>query len=98
MNAADATRELIKSNAVADKDWHGEKLEMKTQEQRAEEAWAESELEQGANGQQTDAAENGRFEIEMEDSSSKRLSSLNNTDANVFDTLQRQRSAPKAAV
>ena len=98
MNAADATRELIKSNAVADNEWHGEKLEMKTQEQRAEEAWAESELEQDANGQQTDAAESGRFEIEMEDSRSKRPTSLNNTDTNVFDTLQRQSSAPKAGV
>ena len=98
MNASDAMRELIKYNAVADKEWHGEKLDLKTNEQRAEEAWAAGGMEQGADGQETDVVKNGRFEIEINDSKSKVPSSPNSSDTAAFDNLQRQRSLPKAVV
>ena len=99
MNATDVINELEKRGAVADKEWHGEKLEMKTNEQRVEEGAfdetdgnqeeGEYQSEQGdINGIQT-----GRFEIEVEDSKNKRQNS--NKDPNIMDALQRQRPTTK---
>ncbi len=88
MNASEVMNELTKCCAVADKEWHGEKLEMKSYEQRAEE-WAAGENDQGAEnqqGQEINPDEAGRFEIEFEDSKTKRQTSL--------DALQRQRATP----
>ena len=85
MNASEVMNELTKRCAVADKEWHGEKLQMKTDEERAED-WAAGEHDQdGENqpGQEINPDEAGRFEIEFEDSKPKRQTSL--------DGLQRQR-------
>jgi hypothetical protein len=101
MNATDVINELVKRGGVADKEWHGEKLEMKTQEQRAEESWAQSENDQDAEDQQEQETNNDvepdRFEIEIEDSKSKKQNSLNGKDSKVpSDALQRQRPTASA--
>ena len=97
MNASEVMNELQKQGGIADKEWQGDKLEMKTYEQRAEE-WAaakgheyEEEEEIGQNG--TDDLEAGRFEIEVEDTKAKRPTAYGAKDSNTFDALQRQRSA-----
>jgi len=99
MNASEIIRDLEQKGAVADKEWHGEKLELKTNDQRAAEAWGTEENNQdfveknetGTNGN----VESSRFEIEVEDPKSKRQNSLNGKDSNVLDALQRQRSSDK---
>lgn len=89
MNADIVISELEKRGGVADNEWHGDKIEMKTYEQRAEEGHGEGEdgEEQGQNSE----AAAGRFEIEIEGSKSKRQNSPNGKDSNAFDALQRQR-------
>jgi len=53
MNATDVINELGRRGGVADKEWHGPKLELKTTEQREEEAWAaEGENEKDAEEKQ----------------------------------------------
>jgi hypothetical protein len=97
MNASEVMNELRKYGAVADKEWHGEKLEMKTHDQRAEE-WAASEYNQEADEQQgeekIDFADAGRFEVEFEDTKPKRQTSFDGKGSNGLDALQRQRSSP----
>ena len=99
MNAMDVINELERRGGVADKEWHGEKLEMKTNEQRAEEAWGEGDFDPEAGHQQeqkaTTGIENSRFEIEIEDSKSKKANSSNAKDTNILDALQRQRPTAK---
>lgn len=100
MNANEVMNELQKHGAIADKEWHGDKLEMKTREEREEE-WAanesyENEEEQIGQGGNNDG-EAGRFEIEVEDTKTKRQTSFGAKDSNTFDALQRQRS-PASAV
>lgn len=98
MNASEVMNELQKQGGIADKEWHGEKLERKTYEQRAEE-WAaikdheyeEEEETIGQNG--TNDLEAGRFEIEVEDTKPKRPTAYGAKDSNSFDALQRQRPA-----
>jgi hypothetical protein len=91
MNATEAINELEKRGGVADKDWQGEKLEMKTDEER-EQAWAEDQNAEDDQGQKTnDGFDSARFEIEIEDPKSKRQSSPKGLDA-----LQRQRPVAKA--
>ncbi|UJR35902.1 hypothetical protein I4U23_028645 [Adineta vaga] len=99
MNATAVINELEKRGAIADTTWHGEKLEMKTNEQRAEEgAFDEGENNQEGEYQSENGASNGfessRFEIEVEDSKTKRQNS-NNKDPNILDALQRQRPTTK---
>ena len=91
MNATDVIRELERKGGVADNEWHGDKLEMKTNEERAEEAWEaegeEEEVDESADKPATNGIETARFEIEIEDPKAK-----NRKDANVLDALQRQTS------
>lgn len=99
MTANEVMNELQKHGAIADKEWHGDKLERKTYEQRAEE-WAANpdrdyEEEQiGQNG--SEDIEAGRFEIEVEETKPKRPTPYGTKDSNSFDALQRQRSAANA--
>jgi hypothetical protein len=93
MNATEVMNELIKYCAVADKEWHGPKLEMKNYEERAAE-WAASGYEEdpeNPQGQDFNPDEAGRFEIEFEESKNKRQTSFNGADA-----LQRQRAVPNS--
>jgi hypothetical protein len=94
MNATEVIKELEKHGGVADKEWHGEKLEMKTNEQRAEEALVEGVSEQGFEGQQEKGINNGtdnhQFEIEVEESKTNKRTS------NVLDALQRQQPTSSA--
>lgn len=93
MNANEVLNELGKYGAVADAEWHGDKLEMKTHEQRAEE-WAASEEHQDGEDEEEESikvAEPGRFEIEVEDSKPKGQTSFNGLDA-----LQLKRGTPNA--
>jgi hypothetical protein len=92
MNATDVINELGKRGGVADTEWHGEKLEMKTVEQRAEEGWGEGEQGQEKNN----GIEPARFEIEIQDSKSKKQSSSYGINSNVPDGLQRQRPTANA--
>lgn len=99
MNGTDVINELEKRGGIADATWHGEKLEMKTNEQRAEEgAFDEGEYNQDGEYKSESGAPNGvessRFEIEVEDSKTKRQNS-NNKDPNIIDALQRQRPTTK---
>ena len=91
MNATDVVRELERKGGLADNEWHGDKLEMKTNEERAEEAWAaeaeEEEVDNPEDKPATTGIESARFEIEIEDPKAK-----NKKDANVLDALQRQTS------
>jgi len=101
MNATETISELEKFGGVADQTWHGEKLEMKTNEERAEEGvFGESEYDQEADYQSGEGAiggvENSRFEIEVEDAKSKRAGG-NTKDPNILDALQRQRPTAKIA-
>ena len=97
MNATDVIRELERKNGVADNEWHGDKLEMKTNEERAEEAWADEEQEgdvdDAANESGANGVESARFEIEIEDPKA-----ANKKDANVLDALQRQTSNGRSVV
>jgi len=98
MKATDVISELTKYGGKADKEWYGEKLEMKTYEQRAEE-WAASEHNQDGEYQQEqedDDADSGRFEIEVEDTKPKRPTTLNGKDTT--DALQRQRPTANTAI
>ncbi len=98
MSATEVMNELIKCCAVADKEWHGEKLEMKTYDQRAEE-WAAGEYDQDTENQGQDTTnpdDAARFEIEFEDSKPKHPTSFNGKDSNGLDALQRQRAPPSA--
>jgi hypothetical protein len=101
MNATEVINELEKRGGIADKEWHGEKLEMKTNEQREEEAGIEGEYdpEAGAGYQEeqeiNNGIENSRFEIEIEDSKSKKQNSSNSKETNILDALQRQRPTAK---
>jgi hypothetical protein len=94
MNATDVIKELEKRGGVADKEWHGEKLEMKTNEQRLQEQY---EAAEGQEEQEKNVVETGRFEIEVEDSKSKNRNSLNGKEVNVLDALQLQRQRPAAS-
>jgi len=100
MNATEVIKELEKHGGVADKEWHGDKLEMKSNEERAEEAWEEGGFgEDGGDrpGQfPNNAFESSKFEIEVEDSKSKKQNASNGRDSNVLDALQRQGSINKA--
>jgi len=89
MNATDVINELEKRGGVADNEWHGEKLEMKTQEQHAEEGWGESDADQQGQ-EKTNGVETARFEIEVQDPKSKKQVSSYGTNSNVLDGLQRQ--------
>ncbi|CAF1653500.1 unnamed protein product, partial [Adineta ricciae] len=99
MNATDVINELEKRGAVADKEWHGEKLEMKTNEQRAEEgAFDENDPNEEEGDYQSEPGDvngiqTGRFEIEVEDPKTKRQNS--SKDSNITDALQRQRPTTK---
>jgi len=99
MNATNVINELEKRGGIADKEWHGEKLEMKTNEQREEEAGIEGEYDPDAGYQEeqeiNNGIENSRFEIEIEDSKSKKQNSSNSKETNILDALQRQRPTAK---
>lgn len=86
--------------AIADKEWHGTKPELKPYEENAEEV--EGEYEEGFEEQQWQGASSGigfdRFEIEVEDSKSKVPKSPNGKDSVIIDALQRQRQFAKAGV
>jgi len=95
MNATEAISELEKRGGVADKEWHGEKLEMKTEEERAA-AWSEGaydeDLENPPEQGKSNGVDNNRFEIEIEETKTKRQNSSN---TNILDPLQRQRPVAK---
>ena len=101
MNANEVMNELQKHGGVADTEWHGDKLVMKTYEQRAEE-WAASEgdeyEEQEIEQEGSNDVDASRFEIEVEDTKPKRQTSFGAKDSNTFDALQRQRSPAAKAV
>jgi len=90
MSATDVIQELTKHGAVADTMWHGEKLEMKTNEERAQEAWAAEESAAGYEGHIEEEfhvqSEPARFEIDVQGSKST------DTGVPVLDPIQRHRS------
>lgn len=99
MGAAEVIHELERHGAIADKEWHGNKPELKTPEERAEEYVPEEENHsddiesQQWQGPNTNG-EFDRFEIEIEDGKSKKLT--NGKESNGFDALQRQRTTAQA--
>ncbi len=100
MNANSVINELTKRGGIADQEWQGEKLEMKTNEQREEE-WAGEENQENAEAQEGEEKDNSaaaadRFEIEIDDSKSKKPNSLNGKDSHALDALQRQRPTANA--
>src|SRR5437868_1317513 len=98
MKATDVISELTKYGGIADKEWHGDKLEMKTYEQRAE-AWAADEHNQEGEDQEeqeNNGVDTGRFEIDVEETKPKRPNSLNGKDTT--DALQRQRPTANTTV
>ncbi|CAF3036403.1 unnamed protein product [Rotaria socialis] len=101
MNAIGAIQELEKRGASADREWHGEKPELKTPEERAEETYPEEEYTEDVESEQWQGASNGiefdRFDIEVEDPKLKAQESLNGKDSNMFDALQHQRTLPAQA-
>ncbi|CAF0906949.1 unnamed protein product [Adineta steineri] len=101
MSATEAINELQNRGGIADIEWHGDKLDMKTNEQREEEGeFEEGEYdEQGAYQEEQEQGassgiEKSRFEIEIESSKSKKQSSSNSNSPNL-DALQRQRPSTK---
>lgn len=102
MNAYGALNELRKYGAIADKEWHGNRPEMKTYEERAEEALTENTYEQETENQPSQDTVNGvgydRFEIETETSKSQTSPKLNGNKSNTLDGLQRQRQIPNITV
>jgi hypothetical protein len=95
MNATEAISELEKRGGVADKEWQGKKLEMKTEEERAA-AWSEGAYDEDLENPQEEGKNNGvdnRFEIEIDETKTKRQNSPN---TNILDPLQRQRPVAKA--
>jgi len=99
MNGKEVMNELEKRGGVADIEWHGDKLEMKSQDQREAE-WAASENDQDTEDQEkkekVNPVEASRFEIEIEDPKTKQQTSANSKDSNIIDGLQRQRPRPSA--
>lgn len=100
MGASEVIQELTKHGAIADAEWHGEKLEMKTNEERAEEAWGTENYDEDVEGnydpESPAQSEPSRFEIEVENPKSKQNGASNNKDAPVLDALQRQRTTAKS--
>jgi hypothetical protein len=74
MNSTDTIQVLVERGGLADSEWHGEKLEMKSSDQHAEEQWAAHEYESEA----TDKQDVGysRFEIQIDDQESNRKNSF----------------------
>ncbi|CAF2507072.1 unnamed protein product [Rotaria sp. Silwood2] len=101
INATETANELQGRGGTADKEWHGEKPELKTPEEREQEAYEQGEYDEEGeyvkNGEEqqwegeTNDVEYGRFEIEVENAKSKTQNSSNNKDFNILDGLQRQR-------
>ena len=75
MNATEVINELERRGGIADKEWHGEKLELKTNEERIEEQWTQGEYVEDFEGQQWQQTIDGgaydQFEIEVENTESK---------------------------
>ena len=94
MSATEVIDELVKHGAVADATWHGEKLEMKTNEERAEEAWASQAAAEGFDEHGDDPfqtqSEPSRFEIENDGAKATKKESP------ILDPLQRHRASGKA--
>lgn len=82
MNATEVTSELSKHGGVADKEWHGDEIQMKTSE--------EHQKELKVNEYEQDAA---KFEIEVENSPGKQRASFKSNDA-----LQRQQTTPTSTI
>ncbi|CAF3888873.1 unnamed protein product [Rotaria sordida] len=96
LDATEAVTELQARGGIADKIWHGEKPELKTLEEREQEAIAEDNDDQDAEEKKLEAKINGiehdRFEIEVEDAKLKPPKYPNGKDFKMADGLQRQRS------
>lgn len=97
-NSTAAVNELQTRGAIADKEWHGSKPELKVEEEYDEEA-AEGDYEQGVE-EQWQGATSGvgfdRFEIEVESAKSKGSKSPNGKGSLSPDALQRHPVSTKA--
>lgn len=103
LGATETVSELEKRGAIADKEWHGDRPEMKTPEERAAETAAmEGEYTGDIEAQQWAGTTNGvgydQFQIEVEDAKSKAPRSPTTRDSNGIDALQRQRATIKTGI
>jgi len=100
METDEAVTSLIRAGGMADKEWHGEPLQLKSYEEHQEAAGL-GQQEEGENGSDANQGVNNglpksQFEIEVKKINNKRQGSLpTNEKQPVLDALQRQQSKEK---